>query len=1676
MNNFYSALKPTPPVGGRRYWIASMVMLVMLLFVGKGKVLAYDLYLFTNSENSINGINPDNWSGTKIPFTSQGNDIYTLDIKSWTIKSSDNGELRFRIKRSDWSYAYVPSELKTELTVGANSLDVTNTTQSSGKGDNYWYFTPTSGHTYRLTVNAKQNESIYATVKLEDTTSGQDTPSGDGTKSKSLIEAGSGSSITSLSIGSDYPTIGWDSNVKSMTGSASNNIWSYTISNVEQNRNVYFRFFNGANGLVADGGNVAIGICDGKTVPTLGSISAQKAVTANASSNTSCWYFNTGTKYKTFYIEAIHASDGNWYTTVTGADDRSNYEISTDGGKTWTVVTSNPMEVSSSFASLQVRKGADGKYTYFVPTITDNTTFTNGTDIAGSFNDINESEATSFSKGSMTSSAGVFRLTIAEDKLTLQPLYSHTIYVHDYGDASTEVSDATYIKTDGEAVKLRGNSDIITINGISWYRYTVNTVNEKQLIQMGESTTSLSGTDTYSESTPTYWCYEKSGDSKTIVPSTITTYQWCKDGSVVWNTLKEGDNDNWTDAMRPFYVRKVSLSNHEFAITYYYKSPDASASSSVTLPNGTAYTIAALGSITTNTANNTIPTDATKFTFTDEVNGETFGYTLAFSSSSTPSLTLTSKTDGTALFILAGKNITDNSNVKINSKTYNISSLDKVVDANGAVWYKVVDATASSLTAQFMEGSTNVGNSVTTTNKGVSYWYYDGTQVVPAGTNFSVYQYKAADDATWTTIKSGQTVYNGYFPMRLRILTKSDNTEKDGIKIIIASDAKSDYTREFTKDNLSAAYSTTDLDISKTNYEETEKTNTKFTTDINSDKGFTLTIDNNNVSLTAIDRIHYFFVSPELTNSQRLEYFRLKPQRTRSGNGVNSTQQSGETVGELSSMYYVFNLKTPDIKDMLDKTTDYKNTSSIHFWIEDDNGNKYTSGKTSSYNLFSTTKDENLATYRGKKNTVVLNDDGQTKWENRGYGLTTRSSSETVSGNDMFEVSLTDGVSFSWFFDSTNKRLEQATNTASIAEVKSGSEYTYYVIGNFNAQVKGGNWNPGDDNGRRFMKRYIYYKGKTSGVEDNSTEVTKDMITWLNPESKTATVDSVVYKATINRPKIGWSNLYLAFASGDQVTSYSNAENANNNDFWNALIRPEGQWYGTSGNGTAMGMDVSSLRGGLFMSASESDNRSQALDPVVDAYRNASSYTVSMNMTTSTYRIDFDTKTLYIVGNAVRGSKEGSIWHNNDSRLKEFTVTYDDNTTSKWHALPLQYVDEDDAYEYRDEQGNEQPVYLLGSGKYERYFRFSHLDTNGDTPTLIDAWYGEDSNAPEAMTGVTTSIEPVGGDTPFINYLSLYDAEANGNSNLDFQKTIDGEGKNTNKNIEFRMASNRYYIRFHIDKNGDKPVYYYEIIPIYYMNDFTEDDPLGVRAAIFSGNRYFRMFSDQYAHILPEGVDMYVVNKVNFDENTITVQKVKSDFIPAETGVLLATKDVTSSTYLKTYKEVYDEDNSGIILQLPLYTKNINAKLNNITNLLVPAYGYTYVPESVEVEKDGSANKKYNYVFWYSSVYGAAFYIPVDNYYTSSNSCYLQLDQSTRGIGDPKYDGEITGSSTAKKFAFGFIPMWQNEDDPTTTGINSITNGRSFGDSSYYTLGGIRVSKPLSKGIYIHNGKKVIVR
>ena len=98
---------------------------------------------------------------------------------------------------------------------------------------------------------------------------------------------------------------------------------------------------------------------------------------------------------------------------------------------------------------------------------------------------------------------------------------------------------------------------------------------------------------------------------------------------------------------------------------------------------------------------------------------------------------------------------------------------------------------------------------------------------------------------------------------------------------------------------------------------------------------------------------------------------------------------------------------------------------------------------------------------------------------------------------------------------------------------------------------------------------------------------------------------------------------------------------------------------------------------------------------------------------------------------------------------------------------------------------------------------------------------------------------------------------------------------------------------------------------------------------------------------------------------------------------------------------------------------------------------------------------------------GATDATEVDNIFTI-NAFGNHEFQPNRGLYITKITVSYGGSSAAAR---EFIALFDN----TTTGI-STTESKNVTDGQWYTLGGMRIDKPTTKGIYVRDGKKFIVK
>lgn len=339
--------------------------------------------------------------------------------------------------------------------------------------------------------------------------------------------------------------------------------------------------------------------------------------------------------------------------------------------------------------------------------------------------------------------------------------------------------------------------------------------------------------------------------------------------------------------------------------------------------------------------------------------------------------------------------------------------------------------------------------------------------------------------------------------------------------------------------------------------------------------------------------------------------------------------------------------------------------------------------------------------------------------------------------------------------------------------------------------------------------------------------------------------------------------------------------------------------------------------------------------------------------------------------------------------------------------------------------------------------------------------------------------------------------------------TQDGLNKNTdeNLNIIWNRPAGTWTVRFHIytySQDGNNPSfrYFYTINKnsnlelrdfknVVYMS---EDNVRNIKGI---GNyQYFRTWSDDTAWKRPENVDVFVVSNVTpadethnvaFELTKINNFDTSEDVIPANTGVILALKEgdevpgavfhkrkslITYNTYDIPLEQANNKELSYTktnLLEKCIEAKNIPTEEGDKVNYL---FGFYHAIHGLGLDnasdKQGYNQNDYLMGFWISNGKGL----------TYANSSYLPIKKAIAeklNLGTSNDFSALQNQPvSAKKIPALFFDFGAVDND--VTGIQGVVESKTVLDGKYYTLSGQQVEHPTAGGIYIHNGKKYIVK
>lgn len=217
----------------------------------------------------------------------------------------------------------------------------------------------------------------------------------------------------------------------------------------------------------------------------------------------------------------------------------------------------------------------------------------------------------------------------------------------------------------------------------------------------------------------------------------------------------------------------------------------------------------------------------------------------------------------------------------------------------------------------------------------------------------------------------------------------------------------------------------------------------------------------------------------------------------------------------------------------------------------------------------------------------------------------------------------------------------------------------------------------------------------------------------------------------------------------------------------------------------------------------------------------------------------------------------------------------------------------------------------------------------------------------------------------------------------------------------------------------------------------------------------------------PTDENIKIYGAYAFDDESGKVKLYEMNYIPANEGVILIGTGVdyveaaeyTPAEGETKYKNIADDKYNNYLVGVLADTK-VNASVFDGNKRIGRNFFFNYLSDTGYYE-DGATD----YLGFFRIKSGST---------CKANYAYLHLPTTVLTWNgqtlDDVLEDETSTLSKGFKLTFGIA----DEDFGFVTGINDVQKEVKT-DNSYYTLQGIRVNTP-SKGIYIHNGKKVVFK
>ena len=311
-------------------------------------------------------------------------------------------------------------------------------------------------------------------------------------------------------------------------------------------------------------------------------------------------------------------------------------------------------------------------------------------------------------------------------------------------------------------------------------------------------------------------------------------------------------------------------------------------------------------------------------------------------------------------------------------------------------------------------------------------------------------------------------------------------------------------------------------------------------------------------------------------------------------------------------------------------------------------------------------------------------------------------------------------------------------------------------------------------------------------------------------------------------------------------------------------------------------------------------------------------------------------------------------------------------------------------------------------------------------------------------------------------------------------------------NINWNRKAGIHVVKLYIITDGEEPIYKYTI-------ETTEN--IGIPFTYRAG-KFIRTYSNNVAmNVVSKNVKVYEAYKYvkAQDETDIyspgTLHLRQLNYIPANVGVVLigtvpASNELSDGDKLdftlrkRTEDEVTANDPTQYV---NVWTKEYTGQQWN--NFLAPTVEANNSLGNIEKVGETVTYRYYGLGNYHNTNYYKehkvgddyiGFFRLTPNGRSGANKAYLRMPASEEveggAFGYISYNSQFIGPKDEDDASLAkMMIVFDDEEMGGVTEIKNVETVKTHHDNAYYTLQGIKVLNP-TKGIYIHNGKKIVIK